>query len=80
MSDPDRAAAASDARVYDGRQDDFWGISATVDWRFADYYCVGVGYSHIRNRSSSDESGEALSDSDASYEGNRWILRASFNL
>lgn len=69
-----------DVRVYDGRQDDYWGFNANLDWWIGRYWSVGAGYSYIRNESAADDVLTAGNGVDpASYEAGRWMLRVSFN-
>lgn len=69
-----------DDRVYNGRQDDYWGLKANVDWWIGRYWLIGLGYSYTENDSEADEElqmGRGIDPS--SYEAGRWTLRASFN-
>ena len=80
-SDPDAREDQTDARVYDGRRDTFWGYTLNVDWWFAKYWSMGVGYSYIRNESDVDSRQRVGQVPErASYDGGRWMARASFNM
>ncbi len=69
-----------DPRVYDGRQDQYWGFNANVDWWVGRYWSFGLGYSYINNDSAADDNLiGGLGVDPASYEAGRWMLRAAFN-
>jgi hypothetical protein len=70
----------TDSRVYDGREDNYWGIGANVDWWIGHYWSVGVGYSYMENNSSADDRPVDEQSADpSSYDVGRWMIRASFN-
>ena len=74
------AEGNTDPRVYDGRQDNYWGYNANVDWWIGRYWSMGLGYSYIKNDSPADDTlvqGRGVER--ASYEDGRWMLRATFN-
>lgn len=69
-----------DPRVYDGRQDRYWGYNVNLDWWVGRYWSVGASYSYINNSSDADHhlvQGEGVDK--ASYDGSRWMLRVAFN-
>jgi hypothetical protein len=79
-SDPDPTDAA-DPRVYDGREDKYWGYTLALDWSPWIYWSFGGGYSYIENDSSFDNSALNNATGDrGSYHAGRWYLRASFNM
>lgn len=67
-------------RVYNGRQDDYWGFGANLDWWIGRYWSVGIAYSYTENDSDADDAvipGET--GDDVSYEAGRWMIHAAFN-
>lgn len=78
-SDPSSDDAA-DNRVYDGREDRYWGINAGVDWWIGRYWCVGAGYSYLNSDSDADNRVvDGRRTDPASFDVNRWMIRAAFN-
>ncbi len=74
-SEPD-----SEDRVYNGRQDDYWGFGANLDWWIGRYWSVGIGYSYMENESDADDAVLAGQMGDSvSYEAGRWMIHAAFN-
>ena len=70
----------TDAQVYDGRRDVYWGLNANLDYWLGHYWCVGLGYSFFNNDSNADGrevDGQAVDP--ASYDANRVMLKVSFN-
>lgn len=75
--DPVGPSSTSSAAVYDGREDEYWGWSALLDWWMYEHVSLGAGFSYIENDSDADA---AAADRGTSYDGSRAWMRLAINL
>jgi len=64
-------------RVFDGREDDYWGYSLGLDAWMRRHFSMGISYAYFENRGG--RGGSAEDRGRASYGTERWGLRASWN-